>query len=139
MTIATRPLPGPPREYHFPRFTKHTLSNGLTIIVARVAKLPLVSVAAVIDATALDDQTGKEGTAQLAARGLKEGTALRSGSRLSLDLEKLGTSLEAGADWDGTVASMTVLSEKLNEARRGHTQTRACVAGAGALSRSPGG
>ena len=116
MTTAARPLPGPPREYHFPRFAKHTLSNGLTVIVARVPKLPLVSVAAVVDATALDDQKGKEGTAQLAARGLKEGTASRNGSRLSLDLEKLGTSLEAGADWDGTVASMTVLSGKLDEA-----------------------
>lgn len=116
MTVAIRPRAATPREYHFPRFSQHTLSNGLTVLVAPVSKLPLVSVAAVIDATALEDPQGKEGVAQLAARGLKEGTASRTGGQLSIDLEKLGTSLEAGADWDGTVASMTVLTENLKAA-----------------------
>lgn len=116
MTIAIRPEAGPSREYHFPRFTRTTLDNGLTIIVARVAKLPLVSVAAVLDATALSDPSGKEGVAQLAARGLKEGTTSRSGGKLALDLEKLGTSLETGADWDGTIVSMTVLSQNMTPA-----------------------
>ena len=116
MTVAIRPQPGLPREYHFPRFVRHVLPNGLTVIVARVAKLPLVSVATVIDATALSDPHGKEGTAQLAAKGLKEGTVSRDGVRLALDLEKLGTSLESGADWDGTVTSMTVLRENLDQA-----------------------
>jgi zinc protease len=113
MTIAIRPQPGPAREYHFPRFSTRTLENGITVVVAPVKKLPLVSVAAVIDATALSDETGKEGLAELTAQALKEGTELRDGSRLALDLERLGTSFESGADWDSTVASMTVLSEKL--------------------------
>lgn len=118
MTIAVRPVPATPREYHFPRFTRQTLSNGLNVIIAPVPKLPLVTVAAVIDATAVADPQGKEGLAQLVARALKEGTTSRTGAMLSLDLEKLGTSFEAGADWDGTVASMTVLSENLEEAFR---------------------
>lgn len=116
MTSATRPLAGPAREYHFPRFSVRTLDNGITVIIAPVSKLPLVSVAAVIDATALGDAVGKEGTAEIAAQALKEGTAQQDGVQLSLDLEKLGTSLESGADWDSTVASMTVLSEKLESA-----------------------
>jgi len=116
MTIATRPQPGAAREYHFPRFTARTLDNGITVIVAPVKKLPLVSVAAVIDATALGDPAGKEGLAELTAQSLKEGTTQRDGIQLALDLEKLGTSLESGADWDSTVASMTVLSEKLGSA-----------------------
>ena len=116
MTIAIRPTPGAAREYHFPRFIARTLDNGITVIVAPVRKLPVVSVAAVIDATALGDPVGKEGTAEIAAQSLKEGTDQRDGIRLALDLEKLGTSLESGADWDSTVASMTVLSEKLGSA-----------------------
>jgi zinc protease len=115
MTAVTRPLPGHAREYHFPRFTARTLDNGITVIVAPVKKLPLVSVAAVIDATALHDGQGKEGCAELTAQALREGTVERSGVQLSLDLERLGTSLETGADWDSTVASMTVLSEKLTQ------------------------
>jgi zinc protease len=93
VTTATRPTPGPAREYHFPRFTKRTLENGITVIVATVTKLPLVSVATVLDATALSDPSGKEGTAELTAQGLREGTVNRNGVQLALDLEKLGTSL----------------------------------------------
>ena len=116
MTTATRPIPGPAREYHFPRFSKRILDNGITVIVSAVTKLPLVSVATVIDATAVLDPRGKEGIAELTAQALREGTAERNGVQLALDLEKLGTSLEAGADWDSTVASMTVLKSKLDSA-----------------------
>ena len=116
MTIATRPMPGPPREYHFPRFEQHTLPNGLTVIVAPVRKLPVVSIVAVIDASAVDDPEGLEGVAELTAQALREGTTSRDGMKLALDLEALGTSIEAGADWDRTVASMTVLKDKLTPA-----------------------
>jgi len=116
MTTAVRPLPGPAREYHFPGFTKRVLDNGITVIIATVTKLPLVSVATVIEATASLDPVGKEGLAELTAQALKEGTLHRNGVQLALDLEKLGTSLEAGADWDSTVASMTVLKSNLNRA-----------------------
>lgn len=116
MTTAVRPTPGPAREYHFPRFTKRALSNGITVIIAPVAKLPLVSVATVIDASAVADPVAKEGLAELTAQAIKEGTRDRNGVQLALDLEKLGTSLEAGADWDSTVASMTVLKTNLRKA-----------------------
>lgn len=111
-----RPAPGPAREYHFPRFERRVLDNGITVIVAPVTKLPLVSVATVLDVTALSDPSGKEGTAELTAQALREGTADRNGVQLALDLEKLGTSLETGADWDSTVASMTVLKTNLKNA-----------------------
>jgi len=116
MTIAMRPAPGPAREYHFPRFTKRVTSNGITVIVATVTKLPLVSVATVIDVTALSDPSGKEGLAELTAQALREGTADRNGVQLALELEKLGTSMEAGADWDSTVGSITVLKSNLGNA-----------------------
>lgn len=116
MTTATRPQAGPPREYHFPRFERHVLSNGLSVIVAPVRKLPVVSVAAVIDAAAVDDPQGLEGLAELTAQALREGTRSRDGMTLALDLEMLGTSVEAGADWDRTLVSMTVLADKLSPA-----------------------
>ena len=116
MTVATRPEPGPAREYHFPQFVRDRLENGLNVIVATVSKLPIISVVAVIDATALADEKGKEGTAELTAKALREGTASRNGTELALDLEKLGTSIEAGADWDSTAVSMTVLKNHLSEA-----------------------
>lgn len=116
MTVTTRPEPGPPRAYHFPRFSTRILKNGLRVIVAPVSKLPLVSVATVLDVTALHDASGKEGTAELTAQGLREGTAQRTGTQLTLEFEKLGTSLETGTDWDSTVASLTVLKDRLQSA-----------------------
>lgn len=116
MTVTQRPRPGAPREYHFPRFEQHKLASGLTVIVAPVRKLPVVSVAAVIDASAVDDPRGLEGLADLTAQALREGTSARDGLKLALDLEALGTSIEAGADWDRTIASMTVLKDKLDPA-----------------------
>ena len=116
MTTSVRPVPGPAREYHFPRFERRMLDNGMSVLIAPVRKLPVVSVAAVIDATALDDPVDLGGVAELTAQALREGTQARDGLKLALDLEKRGTSLEVGADWDSTVASMTVLKDKLDPA-----------------------
>ena len=116
MTAAVRPQPGLPREYHFPRFERRMLENGMSVIVAPVRKLPVVSVVAVVDVTAVDDPTGFEGIAELTAQALREGTHKRDGVRLALDLEKRGTSVEAGADWDSTLVSMTVLKHQLESA-----------------------
>jgi Predicted Zn-dependent peptidases len=111
-----RPQPGIPRDYHFPKFDVKTLENGMRLIVASVQKLPIVTVLAVIDATALADPAGKEGIAELTAQAIREGTEKLDGSELTLEFEKLGTSFESGADWDSTVASMTVLRDKLDAA-----------------------
>src|ERR1019366_2184942 len=116
MTNELRPQPGPPREYHFPKFETRSLENGLRIIIANVPKLPLITVLAVIDATAVADPSGKEGLAEITAQGLRDGTAEVDGSSLTLEFEKLGTSLEAGANWDSTVVSLTVLADKIDKA-----------------------
>lgn len=113
MTVSTRPAPGPPRAFQFPRFERAELPNGLRIIVAPVRKLPVVTVLAVIDAGATTDPAGREGLAQLTAEALREGTANRDGIQILEGFEKLGSSLEAGADWDSTVVSMTLLRDKL--------------------------
>ena len=112
----TRPQPGQSRKYHFPKFEIQSLDNGIRVMIAPVRKLPVVTVLAVIDATAVAEPNGKEGLAELTAQALRDGTPEIDGTRLVLELERLGTSLEAGADWDSTVASMTVLRDKLDEA-----------------------
>ncbi len=112
----TRPVAGPSRDYHFPKFEIRSLSNGLRLIVAPVHKLPVVTVLAVVDATAVSEPAGKEGVAELTAKALREGTTEIDGAHLTLEFEKLGTSLEAGADWDSTVASMTVIRDKIEPA-----------------------
>ncbi len=110
---SVRPQPGPPRVYHFPRFERRTLDNGLELIVAPVPKLPLVTVVVLVDGGAVCDPAGREGTAQLAAKLLIEGTEKSDGAELTERFERLGASIDAHADWDATTVTMTALSEHL--------------------------
>jgi zinc protease len=111
---APRPVPGPPREYHFPRFERRRLENGLEIVVASVTKLPLATVAILSDAGAVCDARGKEGTAQLVAKLMTEGGTERSdGAELTARFERLGASIDSHADWDAAAVTMTVLAEHL--------------------------
>jgi predicted Zn-dependent peptidase len=116
MVTALRPKPGQPRQYRFPRFEDQKIANGVRILSAQVAKLPIVSVLVLIDAGASKDPAGKEGIAALVASCLSEGTARYSGAELAEKFEQLGTSLESGADWDSALVKITVLAEKLEEA-----------------------
>jgi zinc protease len=116
MTTAVRPQPGTPRAYHFPAFEQRVLENDLTVIVAPVHKLPVVTVLAVVNAGATAEPRGKEGVAQLTARALNEGTPKYDGEALTDYLEQLGTSVSGAADWDSASLGMTVLRENLDNA-----------------------
>jgi zinc protease len=107
----SRPAPAAPRPYRFPRFERRELSNGLALVVAPVTKLPVVSIIAAIDAGAALDPAGSEGAALLTARALVEGSA-----ELTEKAERLGTELDADADWDTALLRLTVLSERVDEA-----------------------
>lgn len=113
---ASRPEPGPRRQYHFPAFERRRFENGLELIVSPVRKLPLITVAAVFDAGAVCDPAGREGTAQLVAKLLLEGTEQSDGAELTEQFERLGASIDAHADWDAAGVTMTVLAEHLPEA-----------------------
>ncbi len=111
-----RPAPGTPREYHFPAFESVTLPNGLRVVVAPVRKLPLVTVLALVDAGAMADPVGQEGVAQLTASLLTEGTGNLTGAALAEVVELMGSTLDAGADWDSSVVKLTTLSSRLPDA-----------------------
>lgn len=89
------------------------LENGVELVVAPVTKLPLVTVALLVDAGAICDVAGREGTAQLVAKLLLEGTATSDGAELTERFERLGASVDAHADWDAAAVTLTALSEHL--------------------------
>lgn len=115
-SAAPRPRPAPSRSYHFPRFERRTLANGLRLIVAPVSKLPIATVFAVVDAGAVAETPGKEGVAALTARLLPEGAAGIDGAALAERFEGIGASVESHADWDVAAVSLTALSACLPEA-----------------------
>jgi zinc protease len=110
---AARPLPGASREYQFPRFTRRRLDNGLELVVAPVTKLPIVTIAVLVDAGSVCDPPGREGTALLTAKLLVEGTQTSDGAELTERFERLGATIDAEADWDAAAITMTVLAEHL--------------------------
>ena len=111
-----RPRAGEPRPYHFPRFERGALPNGLRLVVAPIAKLPIVSISVVAEAGAVADPPGRSGLAQLTAKLLLEGTTSADGSAITDRFERLGASVDAHADWDVAAVSMTTLKDKLPEA-----------------------
>jgi zinc protease len=118
MVASLRPKAGPPQPYRFPAFRDEVLPNGIRLITAPVAKLPLVTVLVLIDAGSTNDPLGKEGIAALTAASMLEGTSDYDGAKLAEEFEQLGTSLETGADWDSSYLKITVLSDKLEEAAK---------------------
>jgi zinc protease len=111
-----RPAAGAPRHYAFPAVESVTLPNGVRIMVAPVRKLPLVTVLALVDAGSVADPVGQEGVAQLTASLLTEGTGTLSGADLADVVERMGSTLDAGADWDSSVVKLTTLSSRLPDA-----------------------
>ena len=109
----SRPAPTAPRPYHFPRFERRTLANGVQVVVAPVRKLPIATVVALVEAGAVCDERGREGVARLTASLLLEGTLTDSGAELTDRFERLGASVVAATDWDGAIVTLTALTDHL--------------------------
>ncbi len=111
-----RPPAAPPVPYRFPRFEIAALENGLRVVVAPVRKLPVVTALLLVDAGASAEPAGRDGVANLTARGLLEGTMRRSGNELTERFERLGAGVFAGAEWDSADVGVTVLASHLDAA-----------------------
>jgi zinc protease len=112
----TRPEASAPRPYHFPRFERTTLENGLVLVVAPMPKLPIVTMMLLADAGAMAEDAMPDGVASLTARALVEGTTRTGAAELTERLERLGASVYAEGDWDAAVVGMSVLRSQLDAA-----------------------
>lgn len=113
-TAATpRPSPGSPRPYRFPAFEERRLANGLTVVIAPVHKLPIVSAHTVIHSGAALDPAGREGLAAIVASLVTEGAGTMDGAALTERFELLGTGLDTSAGWDATSLRLTVTPARL--------------------------
>lgn len=111
-----RPTAAAARPYEFPTVHRHVLPNGLTVLVAPMPRLPLVTALALVDAGAATEAAGQEGIAALTARTLAEGAGGLDGAALAAAFERLGTVFEGSADWDASLARLTVTRSRFDEA-----------------------
>lgn len=106
--LDVRPTPRQPRDYHFPRFERHVLSNGLTLLSAHLPGRPLLNAQLVFRGGATVEPADRSGVTVLAARALTEGTDKRDAIELVEATERLGADLDAEAGWDSLVAGISV-------------------------------
>lgn len=111
-----RPGPGRPREYHFPRFERFTLSNGLSVVHAHVAGRALVAAQLLLPGGAWTEPPDQAGVTVLTGRAMTEGTRRLDGNAFIEAAERLGAEIHADATWETLSASVEVPRSKFGDA-----------------------
>ena len=110
------PAPGAPRQIALPRPAEKILPNSLRVIVIEDHDAPLVSVKVVIKNGGEVDPPQMSGLAEMTAGLLTKGTTTKSATETAAAIELLGGDLAAGAAWDSSQATVTVMQSKLEPA-----------------------
>ncbi len=106
--LDVRPLPGQPRAYHFPGFTRTVLPNGLTVLASHLPGRPLLTAQLLLEGGAGAEDPARAGVTVLTAETLAEGTAHHDAIGLIEAAERLGAGIQAGAGWETTVGTVDV-------------------------------
>ena len=114
--IDTPPAPSAKHETKFATPRETRLENGLRVIVAERPGLPLLAAELVIRSGAEVDRPNLAGTASLTGSLLTKGTETMSAPEIASAIESLGGSIDSGAGWDFSVASLVVMSNKADAA-----------------------
>lgn len=112
------PSPRAIRPFEFPEVTAFELASGLSLRVAPMPALPVVSACLVLEAGEETVDAAQAGLSVLTGDALQAGTAHRSGAELAEAMEGLGAGLTVATGWDATVLSLSCLSERLDDAAR---------------------
>src|SRR5829696_6788101 len=113
---ATPPPPATPRSGTFPKPVEETLPNGLRVIVIERRETPLVSAQLLIKNGGEVDAPELAGLADMTANLLTKGTQTRDATKIAQEIESLGGSLDSGARWDSSFATVGVMSSKIPQA-----------------------
>ncbi len=108
------PLPGTPAPFSLPAFTRHTLGNGLQLLVAPLPHAPLVNLSIVLPAGGQFAPTACPGLPSFHAALLDEGTSTRNALEIALEVEQLGGALATGVDWDVAALHLATLARNLD-------------------------
>ena len=110
------PIPDPLQELKLPLIESATLSNGLTLAVARKSSSPLLSLQLVVLAGEIDSRPDLPGAASLTANMIGRGTDLLSAGEIEERIESFGGEFAASVSLDVTVFTFNVLEENLDKA-----------------------
>lgn len=111
------PEPGPQQALALPQFERFQLANGMRVVLAPRAGVPLVSARLLVRAGAEFDPPGQAGLASMTATLLGKG-ARRAGravdaATLVRQAEALGGALDSSAGWRGAEVALSVTTVHL--------------------------
>ncbi len=110
-----RPTPGAPRPYHFPSFTRRTLSSGMPVWLVPLPDRSLVNVHLLVDAGAASEDEAHAGVAALTAQLLVTGTRRLDAATFAAATERLGIEVSSESSWDSARAAFQALPEHVDE------------------------
>jgi len=100
------PIPLPPIH-------RERLPNGLQVVVAERAGIPLAAARLVLRGGSALDPSGKAGLAHLVGLAARRGTRRRTGPEIDLTVESLGAELNTGVDEDASYFGLSAPVEAL--------------------------
>ena len=116
MSQDTIPAPGPAKSVNIPAVQEKKLANGLTVAVIEKKGVPIVTSQLLVRAGASSEPSAKAGLANLTGAMLTKGTKTRTAEQIAEEMEFLGGSIGSGAGWNSSSVTMSVTSDKLDQA-----------------------
>jgi len=114
--VETPPEPSAPRPVKVPFVNESQLPNGIKIAVVEKHSSPLVTVQFLLRAGVNYERNEQAGIAKLTATMLTKGTKTRSATKIAEDIAFLGGTMNADAGGSNSVVTLTVTSDKLDQA-----------------------
>ena len=105
----------PARAGSMPPVQRVVLPNDLVLLVSEEHSLPFVVFQLLVDAGSRLDPAGKEGLANLTAKGLLLGTSRQNVTAMNEALDFMGASLNSSAGQDYAVVGLQVLKKDLEK------------------------
>jgi len=109
-----QPKAGNPKATKIPDYYKESFSNGLMIIGTKSSEIPKVYMRLKIDGGALLVDKKLTGLAEFTADMMNESTTQHSSEEISVELQKLGSSVYFSANDDGTMMYIESLTKNID-------------------------
>jgi zinc protease len=116
--VDSPPPPSAPHEVTFSQPKETKLANGLRVIVVERPSLPLLAAEVLVRSGAEVDDKDVAGTAGMTGSLLTRGTETMSAPEIATAIESLGGTIDSGAHWEASRATIVVMSDKAEPALR---------------------
>ena len=111
----TQPEASAPKTPKIPEFHKESFENGLKTIFSQTNEVPKVYIRLKINGGSLLEDSKKSGLSAITAQMMNESTQKKSSEDISVELQKLGSTVSFSSEDDMTVLLIECLSENYSK------------------------